>query len=590
MESEAEPRRRWLAAPGTSQTYARRAGLLRFVFVLFGAVILSRLVMLQAFDRDLYQALASGQHELFEQLFPTRGSIFAQDLKDKTVVTIATNEQAGFVFAEPRNVKDPEGAAKKIGALLGYDEEKIADLWKRLSDTQDPYEAIAHRVPSDIVQKLKKFELSGVRTSLETVRLYPERTLGGHVLGFLGFDETGRQTGKYGIEGYFEEDLAGKMGFLKSERDISGRIIALGERSFEPALDGSDVVLTIDRTIQHVACQALQKAVKSYQADGGSVVIIDPMTGRVLAMCGAPDFDPNRYRETMDLDVFNNPAIFKAYEPGSIFKPITMAAALDSGAVLPSTTFEDTGAVEIDRFTIKNSDGAANGLQTMTQALEKSLNTGMIFAMRKTGRSTFVDYVKRFGFGQSAGIELETEVAGNISSLKSKGEIFSATASFGQGITVTPLQMASAYAAIANGGMLKQPHIVQEIRHPDGTAERREPNDVRRVIETKSARLLGAMLIAVVENGHGKRAGVPGYYIAGKTGTAQVAKKEGAGYEEGVNIGSFAGFGPAENPRFAMAVRIDNPHDVSWAETTAAPLFGEIAAFLLQYFEIPPTR
>lgn len=587
---EEENTRRWRIVSGTSQTYARRVAFLRMIFVLLAAVIILRLFLLQVLDHDVYQALASGQHELFEQLFPTRGSILAQDLKDKTTITVATNEQAGFLYAEPRNVKDPEGAARKIGTLLGYDEEKIMGLWKRLSDKQDPYDPIEHRVPNDTIGKIKKMDLAGIRTSLETVRLYPERTLGGHVLGFLGYDETGRQTGKYGIEGYFERELAGKMGFLKSERDISGRIIALGDRSFEPAVDGSDVVLTIDRTIQHVACTALRKAVQAYQADGGSVIILDPSTGKVLAMCGAPDFDPNRYRETQDLDIFNNPAIFKAYEPGSIFKPITIAAALDSGAVSPSTTFEDTGSLQIDKFTIKNSDGTANGLQTMTQVLEKSLNTGVIFAMRKTGRSTFVDYVKRFGFGQAAGMELETEVAGNISSLKSNGEIFAATASFGQGITVTPLQMAAAFAAIANGGILKQPYIVEEIRHPDGTVDRREPNDVRRVMETKSARLLSAMLVAVVENGHGKRAGVDGYYIAGKTGTAQVAKKDGVGYEEGKNIGSFGGFGPAGSPRFAMVVRIDNPHDVSWAETTAAPLFGEIAAFLLQYFEIPPTR
>ncbi len=581
---------RWFVASGTTQTYTRRARLLRLAFALLAAIILMRVALLQVFDHDVYRALASGQHELFEQLFPTRGSILAQDLKDKTTVTIAMNEQAGFIFAEPRNVKDPEGVARKLGTLLGYEEDKIADLWRRLSDKQDPYEPIEHRVPSEVMEKIKRLELSGVRASLETVRLYPERTLGGHMLGFLGYDETGRQTGKYGIEGYFERDLAGKMGFLKSERDISGRIIALGERSLEPAVDGSDVILTIDRTIQHIACTALQKAVTSYQADGGSVVIIEPSTGKVLAMCGAPDFDPNLYRETADLNVFNNPATFKAYEPGSIFKPITMAAALDSGAVLPSTSFEDTGAIEIDDKTIRNSDGVANGPQTMTQVLEKSLNTGVIFAMRKTGRSAFVDYVKRFGFGQATGIELETEVAGNISSLKSKGEIFAATASFGQGITVTPLQMASAFAAIANGGVLKQPYIVEEIRRSDGSVEKREPRDIRRVIETKSARLLSAMLVAVVENGHGRRAGVPGYYMAGKTGTAQVAKKDGVGYEEWTNIGSFGGFGPAENPRFAMVTRIDNPHDVPWAETTAAPLFGEIAAFLLQYFEIPPTR
>ena len=416
--------------------------------------------------------------------------------------------------------------------------------------------------------------------------------MSGHVLGFVGANEDGSVSGKYGIEGYFNDVLTGSAGSLRSERDIAGRLIAVADQDLIPAVDGSDVVLTIDRTIQYKACSTLQAAVLKHGAEGGSIIIVDPATGKILAMCGAPDFDPNHYGEVDSIDVFNNPAIFGSYEPGSVFKPITMAAAVDVGAVTPTTTFTDTGSVMVDGWPkpIGNAEGKVYGTVGMTQVLEDSINTGMIFAMRAMGMTVFEQYVHAFGFGSPTGIELETESSGDISSLDNASEIYSATATFGQGITVTPLQIVMAYAAIANGGMLKQPLIVDEIRHADGSVEKRETKDLAQVIDSKTARTLAAMLVSVVEYGHGKRAGVPGYYIGGKTGTAQVARTDGIGYASDNTIGSFAGFGPVEDPKFAMIVRIDNPKDVVWAESTAAPLFGEIAEFLLQYFEVPPVR
>jgi cell division protein FtsI/penicillin-binding protein 2 len=290
--------------------------------------------------------------------------------------------------------------------------------------------------------------------------------------------------------------------------------------------------------------------------------------------------------------VFNNPVLFEAYEPGSIFKPLTVAAAIDAGAITPNTTYTDLGTEMVDGWDkpIGNAEGKVYGEVDMTQVLEDSINTGMIFIMRSMGMETFVDYVKAFGFGEYTGIELDTEVPGTIASLDIGAEVYAATASFGQGITVTPLQIAMAYAAIANGGILKAPQIVDEIHHDDGTIEVRNTRDIAQVMDEKTARTVGAMLVSVIEHGHGGRAGVDGYYIGGKTGTAQVARTDGIGYAEDNTIGSFAGFGPVEDPRFAMVVRIDNPKDVVWAEATAAPLFGEIAEFLLQYFEVPPVR
>jgi cell division protein FtsI/penicillin-binding protein 2 len=580
-------RARRKSAPGDWRMHA-----VRLCLILFAICILGRLFILQVLDHGTYQALASGQHEIFRELFPERGDVLMHDLKDGTLVPIATNQQLAFVYADPRHIEDPKSTAKALGELFGYDDDTVDALEERLDKPEDPYEPIERRVDDEMLAKIIALDLKGIFYVRESSRLYPEGEPGSHVIGFLGANEDGTRSGKYGIEGYFETELAGVPGFLRSEHDISGQLIAIGDRSIQPAVDGADIVLTIDRTIEYFACDALERAVLRHGADGGSIVIVEPSTGRILAMCGNPGFNPNDYGNVSSIDVFNNPAIFYAYEPGSVFKPFTIAGGLDSGAIEPNSTFNDSGSVMIDDWPkpIMNAEGKVYGVVTMTEALEESINTAMIEAMRRMGQDTFVQYMKNFGFGVRTGIELETEMPGNISSLDLGPEIYAATATFGQGITVTPLQIAAAYGAIANGGMLKSPYIVDEIRYADGTVDARAPVDVRRVIENKTSRLLGAMLVSVVENGHGKRAGVPGYYIAGKTGTAQVPKTDGTGYEENVNIGSFAGFGPVEDPRFAMVVRIDHPRDVEWAESSAAPLFGEIASFLLQYLEVPPTR
>lgn len=565
---------------------------LRLFMVAFAAVIAVKLFVLQVIDHDFYRALASGQHEILRELVPERGTVYMHDYKDETIVPVATNQLLAFVYADPRQIKNPDDTAEAIGALFDYNEERMNALEERLDRPEDPYEPIEREVDDETLERLLALELPGIHFVRESVRLYPEASMSGHVIGFVGSDENGNKSGRYGIEGYFDELLAGKPGVLRSERDIAGRLIAVGERSVVPAVDGVDIVLTIDRTIQFKACTALKTAVAKHGADGGSIVIVEPSTGKIFAMCGAPDFDPNNYSQVESINQFNNPAIFNAYEPGSIFKPIPMAAALDVGAVTPSTRFEDLGSVLVEGWPkpLGNAEGKVYGNVDMTQVLEDSINTGMIFTMRQMGQEVFVDYVKRFGFGQPTGIELEKEMPGNIASLEKGAEIYKATATFGQGITVTPLQIVMAYAAIANGGVLKRPQIIDEVRHDDGTVEKRAPQDVMQVMDEKSARMLGAMLVSVIEHGHGRRAGVPGYYIGGKTGTAQVARTDGIGYSLDNTIGSFAGFGPVENPKFAMVVRIDNPRDVVWAESTAAPLFGEMAQFLLQYFEVPPIR
>src|SRR3989338_9055080 len=567
-----------------------RIKIFRIALIVLGGVIILRLFMIQVVDARFYDALAEGQYTLYQELFPERGEILVQDFKDGTTYAAATNVDMGFVYADPRNIADPKTTAEVLGGLLGFSEEETLALLEKLSKQDDPYEPIKRRVSEELLQQIEALGLSGIDFVREAVRTYPESGLGGQLFGFVGANEDGSTSGKYGIEGNFDEELAGSAGFLLSERDVAGRFIAAGDRSFEPAVDGADVVLTIDRTIQYTACEKLKQAVVKYEADGGSVIILDPKTGAVLALCGDPDFDPNAYNEVDDISIFQNPVVFNAYEPGSIFKPVTMAAALDAGAVTPATTFEDTGSVVVDEYTITNADEKVYGTQTMTQVLENSVNTGVIFAMEQMGKEKFAEYVEKFGFGTYTGIELGGESTGNVSSLKESAESYAATATFGHGITVTPIQMAAAFAAMANNGKLMQPYLVSEVRTADGTSEITTPHEVRQVISEHSSRLISAMLISVVENGHGKRAAVPGYYIAGKTGTAEVPREDGLGYQRDVTIGSFAGFGPVGDAKFAMVVRLDHPRAVRFAESSAAPLFGELAEFLLRYFEVPPQR
>ncbi len=595
-----------------SASYASRDSRFRFgkVFLTtLACIMIARLFMLQVLDRKFYQALATEQRDVYRELFPERGEILLQEKSASMEAPLATNKDLYLVYADPRLIENPKQAAEKLAPLLriesrnkkaellpaaqhessALDKDEYQQLLDRLSKKDDPYEPLKHGVEESVVEEIGKLQLAGIDTVREPVRYYPLHTIGAHISGFVG--PSGERTaGQYGIEGTFERELAGQEGSFEGEKDVAGRWIPVGRRELKPAVNGSTIVLTIDRAIEYFACSKLNEAVLKHGASGGSVVIMDVKTGAILAMCGNPDFDPNEYSKVENIAVYNNPATFGQYEPGSVFKAITMAAALDTGEVTPETTYEDMGEVKIGPHTIRNSDNKKHGTQTMTQVLEASLNTGAIFAQRKVGISKFRDYVERFGFGKPTGIELGGEASGDIGSLQERGEIYGATGSFGQGISVSPLQLVSAFSAIANQGTLMRPYMVKEIRKSNGAVIETKSEEVRDVISPRTATILSGMLVSVVERGHGKRAGVPGYFVAGKTGTAQIPRTDGKGYESDATIGSFVGFAPVENPKFAMVTRIDRPQDVQFAESSAAPLFGDIAKFLLQYYEVKPTR
>lgn len=570
---------------GTGSRRFSREHIVVGFFVVFAALLGLRLFSLQVLQHGFYAALAADTHELSQQLMPTRGQILVKDPQSSTgTYPMAANKTLHLLYVIPKQVTDPAATAK---ALTDHVTMEPDELLQRLSKPNDLYEPIQHSLTDEQRDAIVALKLSGIAFSDEPTRYYPEKNVGAHLLGFLGYDKDVK-VGRYGLEGHYEDSLAGKRGFIQAQKDASGQLIATAAQIWKPAVNGSNLVLTIDRTIQYETCRQLDEAVQKHGADGGSIVILNPKTGAVLAMCGAPDYDPNAYGDVEDIKTFLNPSTQVPYEPGSVFKAFTMAAALNEGKVTPESTYTDTGEVKIGSFTIKNSDLKANGVQTMYEVLEKSLNTGAIYAMNQIGPSKFADYVKAFGFGSLTNIDLD-ETAGNIAGPISKKDIYATTGSFGQGLTATPLQVAVAYAALANGGKLMQPFVVDRVVHPDGSETVTQPKVVRQVISPQTSATISAMLVRVVQNGHGKKAGVPGYFVAGKTGTAQIPDPETGKYLASLTIGTFAGYAPVEDPQFVMVTQLIKPRDVQFAESSAAPLFGNLAKFLMLYMHIPPS-
>lgn len=560
--------------------------MLLVIFLIFAA-ILCKLYFLQVISYSSYKALAQNQHNIFRKLTPERGEIY---LKDKSgLYPVAVNKETKMAYAVPKEVdeKDISKTAAILSQILSLDEAKVLE---KLNRREDMYEVLKHRLSDDEINKINEAKLSGVHLTSESFRYYPSSELAAQLVGFVGWVDNSFG-GRYGLEAFEEDLLKGQEGNLFHSRDPKGRRIMIAEKNIQEAEDGTDLILTVDHIVQYETEKILRGAVEKFQADNGSIIVMETKTGKILSLANFPTFDLNNYAAAEDIAVYRNLAVSSAYECGSVFKAITMAAGLDSNKVNPETTYVDTGAVKEAGYTIRNSDLKANGLQTMTNVLEKSLNTGVIFVEKNLGNKNFFDYVRRFGFGEITGVGLPGESSGNIKNLSNlKSDIQFFTASFGQGITVTPIQLASAFNALANRGVLMKPQIIEKKIYSNGSEEEIMPEEVRRVISEKASLQISNMLRSVVVNGHGKQAGVPGYAVAGKTGTAQVAKSNAKGYEDGMNIGSFVGYAPANDAKFTILVKLTNPKNVEWAESSAAPTFGELMKFLLEYYNIEPTE
>lgn len=564
-----------------------RVMFLSLAVLLVSIVVGLRLYNLQVSASSAYQLLADKQHNISQLLQGRRGEIYLEDDTENGLYPAAVNREYPMVYVAPNRVSDSNAVVSLLSSILGKDRSEIE---RRLVDRSDPFEVIEHRISEDQKNAIQNSGVKGIFVHPEEYRYYPGGKLASHMIGFVGSDGE-KMLGRYGIEASFEDVLGGEAGVISGKRDAGGRRMLHEAGSFEAPSDGSDVVLSIHHTIQYEAERILKEAIDENEADSGSIVVMNPNTGKVLALASYPDFDPNEYSKVEDLSIFINAPIQSSYECGSVFKPFTIAMGIDQGKITPQSTYVDTGAVHSGGYTIKNSDEKAYGLQTMTRVLDESLNTGTVHVEKLLGNKMFAEYVRRFGFGESTESGFIGEALGNIKNLDYLNrEINFFTASFGQGISLTPLQLARAYSALANGGRLMKPQFVDRIIRPDGSIEVIQPQEDRRVIQESTSKQIGEMLYSVVENGHGKKAKIPGYRVGGKTGTAQVAKKDEKGYAEGITIGSFAGYAPIDDPQFVVVVKIDNPKKVIWAETVSGPVFGKMMTFLLEHAKIPPTE
>lgn len=560
-------------------------GRMRLILIFFLAaclILTGRLFQMSVVRHQEYVRLASRQHGVTKELSSERGVIFAVD-KSGERFPLALNKKYKALVASPRTIEDAPAAAVAVAEAFGLDREEIL---AKLSKEDDPYEILARKIESEQAEAFAGRGIAGISFEDEVRRVYPNGRMAANLLGFVSSD-LGDAKGQYGLERFFNEELSGIKGIFKGAKDASGFLVAIGRRIFYPPKNGSALVLTVDYHIQQKAEEVLAATREKWGGSSGLILVTDPKTGRILSSATAPGFDPNAYSKENDYAVFINPAVESSYELGSVLKPVTMASALEERLVTPQSTYRDTGEVKIGGYTIRNFDGKAYDVQTMTNVLEKSLNTGLVHVARLLGHGRQLAYLKKFGFGEKTGVDLPGEVAGNISNLDAGRDIDFATASFGQGIAVTPMQMASAIGAIANDGVLMRPYIVEKIIDDSGNEAVTQPAVLRDVITKETAEQLQKMLISAVRAGFENRAGIKGYFIAGKTGTAQVSRRDGRGYSDAVTH-TFVGFAPAFEPRFLVLLQLNEPVGNRFAANTLTPAFRDLAKFILNYYEIPP--
>ncbi|SHE38820.1 stage V sporulation protein D (sporulation-specific penicillin-binding protein) [Caldanaerobius fijiensis DSM 17918] len=554
----------------------RRLVLMLLIVVLITSALSVRLGYIQMIKGPTYTKMAKDQWTLDVMVAPKRGTIY-----DRNGNELAVSVTAGKVSAIPREIRDPHGTAQVLSKLLELKEDEV---YKKL--TQNVQEVLLkRRVSEDIVKKLRELKLPGIEISNDTKRYYPEGRLLSHVLGFTGADNQGLD----GVELIYDKYLKGIPGYISLPIDALGRKIDDQLTQYNKPKDGFSIVLTIDENIQKFTEKALEDAYTvNKPAKGITAIVMEPNTGEILALANKPDYDPNNPFEGDQNSLFKkwrDKAISDTYEPGSVFKTITAAAALDSGYVKPDDRFYDRGFVTVAGHQIKCwAWYAPHGSETFVEGVQNSCNVVFVETAQKMGSPVFYKYINAFGFGKPTNISLPGEATGIVTPLSKVGPVELATISFGQGISVTPLQMIDALSAIANGGNLMQPMLVKYIKDPDSGKIIKEfkPNVVRRVISSETSREMREILESVVSKGTGKKSYIPGYRVAGKTGTTEK-------YVPGKYVASFAGFAPADDPKIAVIVMIDEPTgEGHMGGAIAAPVVKSIIEDSLKYLGVKP--
>ncbi len=554
-----------------------RPALVIAALALWCGAVVYKLVALQVVDYDHYRDRAARQQQRVIDLDPARGTIY-----DATGRELAVSVQVDSAWADPDLVEDPAAAARAVARLVpGVDRRKLE---AQLADRERGFVWVARKLDPPAARALAAAEIPGIGFQRESKRYYPNRELAAAVLGYVGVDNHGLG----GLEHYYDDKVAGRAGRRTVLRDARRATAVYPELAFADPEPGFDLYLTLDATLQYLAERELAKAIETWQAKGGSLVVLDPDDGAILAMASYPGFDPNRFTDFPDT-AWRNRAIADAYEPGSTFKMITAASALGANVIDPNDVLDcEMGGITLAGTRIR--DHKPFGRLTFREVIAKSSNVGAIKTALRVGSKRFYETIRAFGFGDKTGVDLPGENAGLLAPLDRWWTLSEAYISFGQEISITPLQLASAFAAVANGGTLYRPYLVAAAGSPEGErVERPGPQVLGQPLTAGTAREVERLLEGVVTDGTGKAAAIEGYPVAGKTGTAQKAVP-GGGYSANRFVASFVGFAPARNPRLVAAVVIDEPHPFYHGGQVAAPVFAAVVGPSLLHLGVRPER
>ena len=578
------------SAQSSRKNLTFRARILCACFVALAALLLTRLYLVQIVHGSSYKEDAMGQYTAQKAEILHRGSIFFTD-KDGTQVAAAVMQSGYRLAINPKLLEDPESAYKKLSAIVSIDRETF---FKSASKKDDPYEEVGFRLNDQDAAAVRKEKIPGVILAGDSWRFYPGKELAAQALGFVGYPAEGtHKTGVYGLEKIYNDTLSFDTNglyvnpFAQIFTNLEAAI------STDPAAHNGSLITSIEPKVQGELETILDKVMEKYSPRIAGGIIMDPHTGEVVAIALRPAFDPNAYNKVENPAVYDNSLVSGRFELGSIMKPLTMAAAIDSGAVSGSTTYKDTGCIQRSNFEICNYDLKARGVIPVQGILNESLNVGATFLADKMGHDVFTRYARLFGFGEKTGIDLPGEVVGDLSTLgNGRGpEVNYATAAFGQGISVSPIEMVRALSILANGGILPHPHIVTAIKYESGITRTVTLEDGPQVIRPETAQEVTDMLIKVFDTGLLNGAlKMERYTIAAKTGTAQLPKP-GGGYLEGDRyLHSFFGYFPAHQPKFIVFLFSIEPQGQKYASATLAHPFKDLATFLINYYDIPPDR
>jgi cell division protein FtsI (penicillin-binding protein 3) len=545
------------------------------VFVLMAGGIAARLAFWQVMQHGHLSNLAQLERAGLQVQPAARGEIV-----DAQGSPMAMNVTLDAVYSVGKQLVDPQVTASVLAPALGVPASRLEHTFARYPTG---YATLAPQVTDAVSAKIRALRLPGIVLAPQLRRAYPDNQNASQVIGYVNGDNKGLM----GVERFYENILSGQAGLASVLKDTAGNDVHLSSAPPVPSQDGGSLRLTIDGPVQSLVEHALQQAVQKHSADGGTIIVMDPTTGYILGMASSPMANPNQYWK--DNANFTNQAIQSSYEPGSTFKMVTMAAGLDTHVITPDTAFQDTGQWVVGDRVLHNWNNGGFGWETMTQVLQHSANVGAAFVSSRLGRNRFYDYVHRFGFGTPTGVDISGEVRGSVPlpGDKTWTIVNQFTNAYGQGLTVTPLQLVRAVAAVANGGLMMKPQVVSQITYR-GRVIDRPPVPQGRVISPQTAHTLTKMLVESALGGEAQFSLVKGYDIAAKTGTASIAGPYGQ-YLQNATIASVVGYAPAYSPRFAVLVKIDHPRDTPWGSMAAAPVLHDLFQQLFLYYHVPPS-